>query len=579
MSNPPELKDAAREIRLLELHPSDDHEALVSCTIKVFSLETCPSYEAISYVWGPPEPTRPIRLDGEPVEVRYNCWYALYQVRDLLKHKASGQDSETISPNNQKRRDFRSQLWIDAICIAQDNLAEKSLQVPLMARIFSQASTVLSSIVADSSLALRLQQVINESSGWKDYHHSWETIPVSQFAAVFSFLANFRELIDELCWHPYWHRLWIVQELKVADEVVLLIGDAVILWEDFEFCHKLLSNASIFDNDSFVNTLDILLKEGRSGLPWLAGPLTSGLSGLVLEAFQVMTKYAACECSEPVDRFSVSLNIARAKGIRGKFLVNYNETMTELIERILDVLRGDLDKHEFSLCLVAVSLLLKASRIVATSSEVRTLLQDDCCEDRNLFSLDKLDMLRIRVKQMSACCATGRGLDTLTENRNGSTSDKSLSDTLGPSVNCPLQLPSSEQAAQGWLVRHYNDPIMSASVRVRDDHILVPIHMGAIVQTILICEQSYDETSNRLEIVGQAMYYDPKHGTSAMLGGSCMCRKNMCPAARGVDLLLHPHDLLRLVLYTPDDYDRLNQPVTNKWHGSYVEYHSHVQSI
>lgn len=85
------------------------------------SLDSSPSYEALSYTWDGQVPDRPIRCHGKIMKVTKNCEIALLRLR-----------------NQSKRR-----LWIDSICINQDSVSEKNTQIPLMGAIYGKCSRVL----------------------------------------------------------------------------------------------------------------------------------------------------------------------------------------------------------------------------------------------------------------------------------------------------------------------------------------------------------------------------------------------------------------------------------------------------
>jgi Heterokaryon incompatibility protein (HET) len=116
-----------REIRLIHLLPrlsvaEDDH--LVSCRIEHASLDDDPTYLALSYTWGPEQPTQIILLEGKRFQVRENLAIVLRQ----LQH----QRDELV-------------LWVDAICINQEagDKEEKGEQIRLMGAIFGGAAIVL----------------------------------------------------------------------------------------------------------------------------------------------------------------------------------------------------------------------------------------------------------------------------------------------------------------------------------------------------------------------------------------------------------------------------------------------------
>src|SRR5207249_4499105 len=113
--------EASDEIRLLILHAGQGSE-LVRCQLYNVPLATKPTYEAISYTWGDPSMTRAIDCAEQTLQVTLNLYSALQNLRHT--------DRERI-------------LWADAICINQENVKERSQQVGLMAKIYSQSNGVL----------------------------------------------------------------------------------------------------------------------------------------------------------------------------------------------------------------------------------------------------------------------------------------------------------------------------------------------------------------------------------------------------------------------------------------------------
>jgi hypothetical protein len=62
-------------------------------------------------------------------------------------------------------------LWIDAICINQADLGEKDLQVPLMGRIYSQASLVVGHLYTESefSSGFLIHRIVQTFANRKKY--------------------------------------------------------------------------------------------------------------------------------------------------------------------------------------------------------------------------------------------------------------------------------------------------------------------------------------------------------------------------------------------------------------------------
>jgi hypothetical protein len=110
-------------IRLLHVNIAEDTQQPI-CTFQTVSLEPeTPKYTAISYTWG----------DGTPVR-RVACadgrWIGL-----------STTLSDLFDVLQKRSKSFT--LWIDALCINQNNPLEKGHQVNQMGNVYSKAEQVL----------------------------------------------------------------------------------------------------------------------------------------------------------------------------------------------------------------------------------------------------------------------------------------------------------------------------------------------------------------------------------------------------------------------------------------------------
>jgi len=112
-------------IRLLRLLPNKNRTAIIECQLFNYSLEPdkCTHlYEALSYVWGDPNETLPIFVDGHVLHITVSLHAALLRLRDHSLERI---------------------IWIDALCIDQANEKEKEHQIQSMARIYGQANRVI----------------------------------------------------------------------------------------------------------------------------------------------------------------------------------------------------------------------------------------------------------------------------------------------------------------------------------------------------------------------------------------------------------------------------------------------------
>lgn len=93
----------------------------VECSLETMTLANAPAFEALSYAWGEETSSVTIRLNGKQVSVRPNLGYALAAMR-------------TSEPRL---------LWIDALCVNQEDYYERNHQVRFMGEIYCQAMKVL----------------------------------------------------------------------------------------------------------------------------------------------------------------------------------------------------------------------------------------------------------------------------------------------------------------------------------------------------------------------------------------------------------------------------------------------------
>ena len=113
---------SSNSFRLLGILPAEKHApietALVSVTVRTTKLV----YDALSYVWGSASDRTDIQCNGKPVSITQS-------LAEALLHLRSDTDERT--------------LWIDQLCINQDDAAERSQQVTMMGDIYSLARQVL----------------------------------------------------------------------------------------------------------------------------------------------------------------------------------------------------------------------------------------------------------------------------------------------------------------------------------------------------------------------------------------------------------------------------------------------------
>ena len=111
------LVDGSQTIRILTLLPGELGDP-VECMLEVVSPQDDPAYEALSYAWGDPKVTLPIKVQGNGHEVTTNLHSALVHLR---------------------RESTPRKLWIDALCINQHDIVELGHQVSFMKAIYKKS--------------------------------------------------------------------------------------------------------------------------------------------------------------------------------------------------------------------------------------------------------------------------------------------------------------------------------------------------------------------------------------------------------------------------------------------------------
>jgi hypothetical protein len=234
------LDSGSLEIRLLKLRKSDDGG--ICCSLTKHNLASKPNYLALSYVWGDPQVTENITVNGNTFAATTNLVAAL--------------DTLSPEPGNQETKNYF--YWIDAICINQDDIQERSDQVQLMGDIFKNAMVVIAWIgpaTDGSAEAIDLMEHLAEeirSSTEGDFSFLLKPIPRSladKHAAesqdkasdpqdivtkdTFGRLVITRsEDITSIFHHrSFWRRAWVLQELVFARKVLFLCGRKLFTYD------------------------------------------------------------------------------------------------------------------------------------------------------------------------------------------------------------------------------------------------------------------------------------------------------------------------------------------------------------
>ncbi|KAI4273848.1 MAG: hypothetical protein LQ337_004360 [Flavoplaca oasis] len=206
-------------IRLVEVSSLSSESRLLSLKFLSVRLDNSPEYSALSYTWGPPGVDPLSNING------YRFTPNLIACLSELMFQAPGL------------------WWIDALCINQDDLDEKSQQVKKMRDIYARAHRVyvwLGPTWTDSNpnfndglagmhILNRIQHLGSQGAidnGGPPLKFANGQLQKLEFPEIDSPI--WQGLVTFLC-RPYFSRMWVLQELTVAKgDIFFMCGDMIL---------------------------------------------------------------------------------------------------------------------------------------------------------------------------------------------------------------------------------------------------------------------------------------------------------------------------------------------------------------
>uniref|UniRef100_A0A0B7KHY6 Heterokaryon incompatibility domain-containing protein n=1 Tax=Bionectria ochroleuca TaxID=29856 RepID=A0A0B7KHY6_BIOOC len=255
-----------RQIRLLHLSNGNFNDLIhIDLTVEDFAFGV--EYEALSYTWandaGDSQKSCSVYYGKgwEVIRVTENCANALRRLRYRNKTRT---------------------LWVDAICINQEDVDERSHQVEMMADIFACAARVI----------VYLGE--NEPGSFDDE-------PL--------YRTRLRQQVEELCGRPYFSRIWVVQELVFAADKTVICGSTTWDWEMFDTMAGSLPDTTRIPWIRYCS--DRKYREG-------------------LDLFQLLCSTLNCKSSDPRDRVFALLGLvvgSRAMGLTPDYSLQLADLM------------------------------------------------------------------------------------------------------------------------------------------------------------------------------------------------------------------------------------------------------------
>lgn len=287
--------------RILTLHPGNRQDPLrgVLDMLTIGAGGSSVDYEALSYHWGSPALSAAIYMGDEEAELL---------ITESLKKALVGLRSQTST----------RKLWVDAVCIHQKNIDERTNQVRQMHRVYQSAYNVI----------IWLCRPLDHSRGWDPalafrLIHRYHELAIRQpdldvqklsWSGRISWLRSHgilppithQGVISDLFHCTWFERAWVVQEISCSRKATIVCDDGSgIDYDHFAIGLKFAVEKQILAADSpsgFASIDRGYRKPGNwsSALQMYAiksqDPSTS--KGLL----EYLQRFAGSQCSDPRDK-------------------------------------------------------------------------------------------------------------------------------------------------------------------------------------------------------------------------------------------------------------------------------------
>ncbi|EWY80672.1 hypothetical protein FOYG_16605 [Fusarium oxysporum NRRL 32931] len=205
---PFDLESAGYRLVLLE----KGVQSQLRCQLWQAYLNDIIPYEALSYSWGSQSTPHEIIVDEKTLSITESLYEALWHLR---------------------RPDEDRMLWVDALCIDQNNIKERGHQVNRMGEIYGKADKVIIWLGYLSGNAAKLKSAITlfedrveklpgiprkwprDDPRWKS---QWKQVEAAFGPSCHDELA---EVLQSLMEKPWFSRVWILQEVANAKRTIV----------------------------------------------------------------------------------------------------------------------------------------------------------------------------------------------------------------------------------------------------------------------------------------------------------------------------------------------------------------------
>ncbi|KAF4447078.1 hypothetical protein F53441_9377 [Fusarium austroafricanum] len=333
---------SSTQIRLLHLFPATDTNDPIESRLEVVDLEEKPVYEALSYCWGDSTQLREIKCNLQEFQVTENLLSALQHLRNEHSERT---------------------LWIDAICINQEDLEERQSQVKLMKDIYTKSERVVVWLGPDPTsdgvnhlfeLIQTLPNLSNpglnkkertffemnvaEADRWiQDKDKTPSDAPAMKDVVI---PIQAKKGATAILKRPWWSRVWTVQEMVLASSAIIMCGSLAASSQDIQrTCSNVLTYAvndafDAEDVDEFGDLGDLM--SDPDGKLYIAIVRLNRSSNKKRELGALLQLHRWLRAKDPRDKVYGSLGIATSTyGIEPDYTISIVECYTRTAFNII----------------------------------------------------------------------------------------------------------------------------------------------------------------------------------------------------------------------------------------------------
>ncbi|KAL1877413.1 hypothetical protein Daus18300_002397 [Diaporthe australafricana] len=298
------LDEQRREVRLLEVSrpaQSDGQESTVAARLVQAALDDNPTYLAISYAWGEAS-VAGYFCDPDGIETRLGYSKVTLEIVSTL-----------VAPGS------TLYLWIDSVCINQEDNDERASQVAIMGDIYRQAQQVVIFLGTADETTTHAMDLLQLTRGF--INAKGDILPpmsIDDFEKLSrgaGLNPTYWAAVAHLILRPWFTRYWTIQEAALAPDAMVVCGRHAVSWEELrQVCQWVVDNNGVL--------FGVMERHHAVGAPMahLEAPFRNPLSIAVARGIQgaekdpttlqqLLLRFRHFRCADPRDRIFALLGL------------------------------------------------------------------------------------------------------------------------------------------------------------------------------------------------------------------------------------------------------------------------------